>query len=75
MPRFEAVLGFNTKQWWVYDNKLDLYIDPPSEVLDSLPDWREDCQKAEEEFQKIIDTKPEWLNDTHYWFSGEDFEI
>lgn len=24
--RYIATLGFNTKQWWVYDNDKDTYI-------------------------------------------------
>ena len=71
----EIVLGFNTKQWWVYSNMHDVYIDPPKEVLDSLPDWREDRDKSEKAFQKIIDTDPDWLYDKAYWYSGEDTEI
>lgn len=69
--RYEAVLGFNTKQWWVYDNECDVYIDPPAKVLDSLPDWREEPEKSHDEFQKVIDTQPDWLNDKEYWYDGE----
>lgn len=69
--RYEVVLGFNTKQWWVYDNKCDVYIDPPASVLDSLPDWRKEPEKSHDEFQKIIDTQPDWLNDKEYWYDGE----
>ena len=71
--RYTAVLGFNTKQWWAYDEKKDVYIDPPKEVLDSLPDWRDDTQASEEAFQKILDTNPSWLKDKAYTF--KDIEI
>lgn len=71
----EIVLGFNSKQWWVYSNMHDVYIDPPKEVLDSLPDWREDRDKSEKAFQKIIDTDPDWLYNKDYWYSGDDTEI
>lgn len=71
--RYTAVLGFNTKQWWAYDEKKDVYIDPPKEVLDSLPDWRDDIQASEEAFQKILDTNPSWLKDKAYTY--KDIEI
>ena len=71
----EIILGFNTKQWWVYSNEHDVYIDPPEEVLDSLPDWREDSDKAEKELQKIVDSNPDWLYDKDYWYNGETTEI
>lgn len=69
--RYEAVLGFNTKQWWAYDNERDVYIDPPAEVLDSLPDWREDVEASQKAFQDILDTEPDWLNDKEYWYDEE----
>ena len=69
--RYMAVLGFNTKQWWVYDSMNDVYIDPPSAVLDSLPSWRDDADKADQAFQKILDERPDWLNDEEYWYDGE----
>jgi len=71
MARYLAVLGFNTKQWWAYDEKNDVYIDPPSDVLNSLPDWRDDSDKAEKEFQKILNEEPDWLNDKDYFYDGE----
>lgn len=73
--RLEAMVGFNTKQLWVYDNVRDVYIDPPAEVLDSLPDWREDSDKAEEALLEICKTEPDWLFDRQYWYGDEDFEI
>lgn len=71
----EIVLGPNSKQWWVYDIENDVYIDPPKEVLDSLPDYREDYDKSAEAFQKIIDTNPDWLNDNAYWYDAEETDI
>ena len=45
-----AVLGFNTKQWWVYDEDRGCYVDPPIEVLDSLSkyEYEEQGSKLEE---------------------------
>lgn len=34
--RYLAIIGFNTKQWWVYDEETNMYIDPPIEVLNEL---------------------------------------
>ena len=73
--RFEAMIGFNTKQPWLYDNIRDVYIDPPAEVLDSLPDWREDSEKTEEALLEICKSEPDWLFDREYWYDDEDFEI
>ena len=73
--RCEAVIGFNTKQPWVYDNVRDVYIDPPAEVLDSLPDWREDSDKTCEALLEICKTNPEWLLERQFWYGDEDFEI
>ena len=67
--RYDAVMGFNTKQLWVYDNWEDVYIDPPKEVLDSLP---QDDEAAERELTRIAnEEKPSWLQDFDYWYSGE----
>ena len=73
--RLEAMIGFNTKQLWIYDDVRDVFIDPPAEVLDSLPDWREDSEKAEEALLEICKSEPEWLFDREYWYDDEDFEI
>lgn len=69
--RLEVTLGFNTKQFWVYDNTLDVLIDPPTEVLDSLTDWREDSEKAEKELADIVAKDPDWIYDRHYWYDGQ----
>lgn len=68
--RFEFVIGFNTKQPWVYDNVWDSYIDPPSEVLDRLPDWR-DGDEWYKELNEEVSKDPEWLYDRDYWYDGE----
>ena len=70
----EPVMGFNSKQWWVYDNEHDLYIDPPSEVLDKLDEFDQE-ELQEQELANIIDSDPDWLQDSGYWYDEEDFEI
>ena len=69
--RFELVIGFNTKQPWVYDGVWDVYIDPPSEVLDRLPNWRDDDDRWYEELQAEVSKDPNWLYDRDYWYDGE----
>lgn len=32
--RYDAMYGPNTKQFWIYDNENDTYIDPPANVLE-----------------------------------------
>lgn len=70
--RYEAILGFNTKQWWVYDNEEDTYIDPPSSVLESLSD---ETGIAEEQLNNLLVHEPDWLNDEDYIYAAEETEI
>ncbi len=68
-PKYMALLGFNTKQLWLYDEENDVYIDPPAEVLDSLP---EDQDEAETELARIANEEnPDWLLDEDYWYDGD----
>lgn len=72
--RYDAVMGFNTKQLWVYDNWEDVYIDPPKEVLDSLPPYStySGSEDAERELARIANEEtPSWLQDISYWYNGE----
>lgn len=69
--RYLVVLGFNTKQLWVYDEKEDVYIDPPAEILDELDKLGFD--EAEKRLTQIANTDPppDWLFDKDYWYDGE----
>lgn len=69
--RYLAILGFNTKQWWVYDEETNMYIDPPIEVLDELDELQQD--EAEERLTQIAnaDPTPDWLFDKDYWYDGD----
>ena len=69
--RLEVFVGFNTKQWWVLDNVRNVLIDPPKEVLDKLPDWRENSPLAEEKLLEICRKEPSWLYDKGYWLKGD----
>jgi len=72
--RYEAVLGFNSKQWWVYDNKNDTYIDPPQDILNNLREYG-DIEGQELELNRISNSipAPDWLFDKEYIYS--DIEI
>lgn len=73
-PRYSALLGFNTKQLWIYDEQEDVYIDPPTEVLDSLPSWNlvDGSEEAEKELARIANEEnPDWLYDEDYWYDGD----
>ena len=71
--RYEALLGPNTKQFWLYDNENDTYIDPPTTVLDEAEkirwaDGKETANSisaAENYLERIANTNPEpsWLHD------------
>ena len=69
--RYLAVLGFNTKQWWIYDESKDVFIDPPIEILDELSDLEQD--EAEGRLTQIANADPttDWLFDKDYWYDGE----
>ena len=63
MQRYEAVLGFNTKQWWAYDNETDEFCDPPTEVLNAIHNHSNNVDTQEDFFNEILSTEPDWLND------------
>ena len=65
----DPVLGFNTKQWFIYANDQDVFVDPPITVLEDLkkysyPDGQED------RLYEIIATNPKWLQDKDFWYGG-----
>lgn len=64
----EIVLGFNTKQWQIYSNTYDVYIDPPTEILDELREDYDTEEKQEAHLRKIIERKPSWLMDEQFWY-------
>ena len=64
---YTLAYGFNTKQWWVYNYDKDVWIDPPSAVLDSLP---ADLDAAEEKLDAIVMEDPEWLYETGFWYNA-----
>ena len=67
----DAIMGFNTKQWWAYDNENDLYIDPPLDVLNEIKAHSNDYNEQESYFLNIINKNPDWLQDSDYWYDGE----
>lgn len=64
--RYMAVLGFNTKQWWAYDNKTDEYCDPPLSVLEQIENHSDNIDAQRDFFDGILATEPEWLNDKEH---------
>ena len=82
--RYEATLGPNTKQWWLYDNDNDTYVDPPTEVLNEIEEIQfadgketvESIDAARDRLEEIANKEqPDWLNDEPYIYPAEDFEI
>lgn len=69
---FEVVLGPNSKQWWIYSNRFDVWIDPPKEVLSKLS---KDQEEAEKELYALVKTLPNWLFDIYYWYDAEMYDI
>ena len=70
--KYEVVFGFNTKQWWVYDNETDEYCDPPSAVLDEVKSRSADIDEQEDFFREIVSAEPMWLNDTEFRYKDID---
>ena len=77
MSRYEATLGPNTKQWWIYDSEEDVYIDPPLEVLDEVAKINENVEKLtaddiekERDYLEALcnDKQPDWLSETDFWY-------
>ena len=66
-----AMIGFNTKQPWIYSDKYDVYIDPPAEVLNNMKHDHHDSDACCEELEKICESKPDWLYETDHWYDGE----
>lgn len=66
MARYKAVLGFNTKQWWAYDNETDEYCDPPTKVLEEIENHSSGISEQEEYFNQILSEEPDWLDDKEY---------
>ena len=85
--RYLPVFGPNSKQWWVYDECEDVYIDPPAVVLDRVYDLSmqiftmglglsfheiEHVLLAEE-ILKAMMSDDNWLEEKGYWY--DDIEI
>lgn len=78
--RYEAVVGFNTKQIWIYDNVNNSYIDPPAVILqaartyalnDEEWSWEKECEYVE---RIANEQNPDWLHDGNEYFD-ENLEI
>lgn len=67
----DVMLGFNTKQWWVYDNTNDVFIDPPTEVLKQVKEYSDDQDEQEQYLWDLVQKDPDWLYDVDYWYDGE----
>jgi len=77
IDRYEAVLGPNTHQFWIYDNETNEFIDPPADVLDQVDAL--DCEDAERTLLELVseqDALPDkgWLNDG-YRYDADSIEI
>lgn len=73
--RYEACKGFNTKQWWLYDNDTDEFVDLPHEIsrIATRLDFS-DSDMAYEFLCRVAGANPAWLEDKYLRFGG-DFEI
>ena len=73
---YDLIGGFNTKQWWVYSNSDDVYIDPPTEFLEKMPSIEEGLtSEVENLFYKLLRDDHDWLFDEDYRYDADDIEI
>lgn len=77
---YSATYGPNTKQWWIYDEEHDTYIDPPLEVLNKI-DENGDYSTADgmdamrDKLEDMCNKeRPSWLFDKDYIYDS-DIEI
>lgn len=79
LDRYLILLGSNTRQWWIYDEVHDAYIDPPADVLKEIQDDRsfnrgvngilkDAFVKEEAALRRIVSEDPDWLKDIDYWY-------
>lgn len=77
--RYTAMLGPNTKQFWLFDNENDTYIDPPTEILKEMDEIRyangketaDSISAAENRLEEIANNdNPDWLHDGYEYNSN-----
>ena len=74
--RYSVLLGFNTKQLWVYDEEENVFIDPPSEILNEINKKFSDIDDEMNYLENICNNdKPDWLNDRDYWCNADNTDI
>lgn len=73
--RYLPVLGFNTNQWWIYDDDKNVYIDPPIEVLEKVKNL--DNDEAETFLEELTNANPtpSWIFDKDYRYNAERIDI
>lgn len=69
LTRYEVLFGFNTKQWWVYDNYTDKYTDIPMEVLEQVRKAGT-MEEQQNMLIEIIMEQPSWFDDVAYQYSN-----
>lgn len=81
LPRYEALMGPNTKQFWLYDNENDTYIDPPANVLKEVnaivykngKATSDSYDEAQTYLEGMANTfpEPDWLHDGNEYNAEE----
>ena len=67
----DVMAGPNTKQLWVYDNELDVFIDPPAAVLDKCDEAGGDWDDKQARLEEMLKDNPKWLQDKEFWYDGD----
>ena len=74
--RYEALFGPNTKQFWLYDDEHNTFIDPPIDVLEEVNEicWggdEDDYDAAQARLEEIAAMEPDWLHDGNEYDADE----
>lgn len=77
--RYEAVLGCNSKQWWLYDSETEEYCDPPISVLNEInklpSETADDLDKQAELLEDIANSPNDWIDDKDFRYSADSWDI
>ncbi len=78
MGRYMALLGPNTKQFWLYDEENDTYIDPPANILERADEiafangeTADSIDAAESYLEELAEKELDWLHDGNEYDADE----
>lgn len=61
LERYTPIFGSVTNHWYILDKYDNVYIDPPTTILDYIESLSDDRSTQETEIYKLIEEDPSWL--------------